>query len=174
MRRHSSLVSHSSIVSLLVAGTAFALLGAAASAVADPITHKCGKPVSSILKTEFAQFTTNSTTFQNLPSSTTTVDVGKGGCIKVRLFAEMRCSQTANNDVCTFRAIEPGVTALDPPVNGVAFIGEGGPAGFSTHSFAWVKEFGPGKHKIAVQAGVQNAATTMEVQSWTLEIEVTK
>jgi hypothetical protein len=165
---------HSSIVSLVVSGAALAWLGASGGALADPVTHKCGKPLSSIVKTEFALFSTNSTTFKTLPGSTTTIDVGDGGCIKVRLFAEMRCSETANNDICTFRAVEPGVAALDPPVNGVTFIGEGGQTGFSTHSFAWVKEFGPGKHKIAVQAGVQNAATTMEVQSWTLEIEVTK
>jgi hypothetical protein len=165
---------HSILIALAIAAAGFTHVFSPTPAAADVVTHKCGKPVSSIVKTQLGLFSTNSTTFENLPGSTTTVDVGDGGCVKVRLFAEMRCSETANNDICTFRVVEPGVAALDPPLNGVTFIGEGGQTGYSTHSFAWVGEFGPGKHKIAVQAGVQNAATTMEVQAWTLEIEVTK
>src|SRR5690606_18138017 len=88
---------HSILSAVAIAAATLTYVFSPGTAAAIIVTHKCGKPVSSVVKTNnFAGFSTNATSFTTLPGATTTVDVGNGGCVKVRLFAQMRCSQTAN------------------------------------------------------------------------------
>lgn len=162
--------------------SALALVGAAlaaaasfsAPAQAQAVTHKCGKPVSSIVKTQETPFTTNSPSFETVPDSKTTVNLEKAGCIKVRFFAAVRCGTLPGPGECAVSASESGGAPLEPPIiEGVTLLEENG-TGFATHSFAWVDEFDVGKHRIIVQVAVPEGDTDIELRAWTLEVEVTE
>ena len=71
------------------------------------------------------------------------------------------------------RVIVPNVTVFDPPLNGITFARDQGIA-TGTRSFQWVKRLSAGTHVVRVQAGVQNAATSFEIQAWTLDVESSK
>jgi hypothetical protein len=139
------------------------------------VSHSCGAPIRSIVKTDTAIFETNSSAFVNLPGAVATVDIPAGEirCVKVRFSASVSCSQTAQSDVCVVRAGEIGGSVFDPAVNGIDFADEQGDA-LRTHSFEWVKQLSAGSHTIRVQAAVQNAATKFTIGAWTMDVEQTK
>ena len=138
------------------------------------VVHKCGAPISSIVKTEIAAFTTGSTSFVNVPgaSAKVTVPAGATRCVKVRFSAEASCSQTGVFDLCALRVVVPGVVTFDPPINGVNFVVENN--NLEARSFEWVKILEAGVHTVVVQAGVQVAGTTFSIPIWTLDVEVAK
>src|SRR5205085_9103085 len=95
--------------------TASAMLSSSASA--DLVSYKCGAPIRSIVKTEDnGKFATNSTAYVAVPgaSATITVPTGETRCVKVRFSATVTCSETAANDWCSIRSVEPGGVILDP------------------------------------------------------------
>jgi hypothetical protein len=168
------------LCSRLATGTVFSGVLFAALAMLSPsvsiaaVTHSCGAPIRSIVKTEIGGFTTSSTTFVNLPGAVPTINVpaGETQCVKVRFSAMVSCSQTGDADICSILVVEPGVVAFDPPFNGVNFIVENN--NYEARSFEWVKELGAGSHTIRVLAGVQKPATVFQIPIWTLDIEQTK
>ena len=124
----------------------------ASSAGAAPVSHKCGSTINRVVKTDSPAFQTSATTPQPVPGAGITVDVpdGEKRCVIVRFSGAASCSATASADICTIMVAEPGVAALDPPVNGLDFNDEN--PNVAAHSFEWVRVLGPGSHPIKVLA----------------------
>jgi hypothetical protein len=154
---------------LVPAGTA-----APPQAAAAPDAHSCGAVIKSVVKTEtFALFTTQSTTFVNLPGAAVnvTVPAGETRCVKARLSVIGQCSETAAFDLCAVRMV--GSVTLDPPVNGVDMVTPSN-GGHGAFTFQWVKRLEAGTHTIRPQVAVQNAMTTFSIKTWTYEVETSE
>ena len=162
------------------AGVLFVVL-VPAGAVAPPqaeaaVVTKCGAVIESTLRTEaFALYSTQSTTFVNLPGAAVNVTVpdGETRCVKVRLSVIGKCTDTGAVDLCAVRMSQVGVTLLDPPVNGVDMVTPAN-GGHGAFTFQWVKRFAAGTHTVRPQVAVQNAMTTFSIQTWTFEVETSE
>ncbi|MDA0174143.1 hypothetical protein OJ998_33885 [Solirubrobacter taibaiensis] len=136
------------------------------------IDHPCGPEQQSVVRTQSAVGSTNSTAPDPLGAATMTVNVpdGQTRCIRVLFTAETSCTGFAGapNDYCRIQATIDGAP-MDP--NGAGFMTiDSEDASGDGHAFEWIKRVGDGPHVIELVRTVGNAATTFTHDDWTLDV----
>ena len=152
--------------------------GTPAAAPAQPaalLTTVCGPSVQSIVRTENAASSTNSTAFVVVPGAVTSVSVSAGTtrCIKVVFTGEAACSQTTtgtSNDFCYVRALDNGIEMNPQGASLQVFDSEHFPA--EAHAYEWVRRVGPGPHTIVIQRRVALGSTTFSLDDWTFDVQL--
>jgi hypothetical protein len=145
----------------------------ATSAESAPVSHNCGAVIKSFVKTDVAQFKTNSTIAKQVTGAfqTITIPSGTSRCVKVHFSADAACSQTANPDICWIRAATLYTGSFDPATY-VNFHNENSYR--AANSFEFVKRLEAGTYTIGVEVWVYNSATTFTINNWTMDVEIAK
>jgi hypothetical protein len=162
-----------------------AFLVAVVPAIGSP-TGKSGSAITKVkvLRETVAQ-TTSSTSYVDLPGSTTTISVPSGhhALILARFSAESNCTDGSAPDFCTVRIRIGGASAapaseidfafdsVDDPSNCTnALLGTN--CGWESHSMDRSRgPLGPGTYTVKVQWAVTDAAAVFRLDDWSLTIE---
>ncbi|HTM72944.1 MAG TPA: hypothetical protein VL198_06910 [Pseudolabrys sp.] len=163
-----SFASNSRAVAIFVATAGFLSAATAvpdSPAAADVAVNTCGPVIKSINKHGTnAPFTTDATSFVNIPGAKVTVNVpaGKIQCYRVRFSAVISCTGT---DVSCY--IRPNVVG-GLPFSGAAYTSSDK---FGAHSFEWFNRVVEGSYPVQMQ--VETNGTSLTVVSWNLSVEIT-
>jgi len=118
---------------------------------------------------ETTDFSTQSTSFVNIPGATQGFNMSSlVGCVKVRFHTSARCSVTSASDICSIRALVDGTQALPGRIQFAAENNRN-----VAYSFQWFTEVSQGNHTVRVQAAVGNAATLFQLTAWSMDVEIT-
>jgi hypothetical protein len=151
-------------------GPAAAQEGEAAQRAA--VLTRCGSHISSLVKTQIAQSSAQSTFFATVPGAVLSFSVpaGQTRCIKVLFTAQASCRATGANDTCFIRATDNGAE-LHPHGQGEQiFVTEDSTPG--GHAYEWVGRVGAGSHTVRIERRVQAPATTFVLDNWTFDLSV--
>ena len=155
-------------------------------AIGSPSTAKSGAAITRVkVLRETAVATTSSTTYVDLPGSTTTITVPSGhrALILARFSAESNCTDGAAGDWCTARIRIGGVSAAPASETDFAFDSVDDPSnctdallgthcGWESHSMDRSRgPLGPGTYTVKVQWAATSGSTVFRLDDWSLTIE---